>query len=118
MEDITIKRLYYTRSEVSSLMRIPPHVLRTWEQRFPKLRPMKNQSGRILFRPSDLNLVKQIQAWKQAGYTDDKIKRLMVSSEAEDLEVIESKLKVFSPQRALFAQMVEGLEEILDILEK
>jgi DNA-binding transcriptional MerR regulator len=117
MDDLTIKRLYYTRSEVSTLMNIPPHVLKAWEQRFPKLHPMKSQSGRILFRPSDLELVRRIHSWKKAGYTDEKIQRLILVQEMECQESGEATLRIISPQKQLYTQMIEGLKEILHILE-
>ena len=79
---------------------------------------MKSQSGRILFRPSDLALVKQIQSWKEEGYTDDKIQRLILDDDSGDGKHEANRWKVFSPRKAMFSHMTEELRAIIQILDE
>jgi DNA-binding transcriptional MerR regulator len=55
------ERLYYSISEVCEMTDLKPHVLRYWETAFPMLRPSKNQAGNRIYRPKDLELIRQIR---------------------------------------------------------
>ena len=39
-----------TISEVAALLDVPPHVLRFWEGKFTRLRPLKRSGGRRYYR--------------------------------------------------------------------
>jgi DNA-binding transcriptional MerR regulator len=41
---------YFTIGEVSELCAVKPHVLRYWEQEFPRLKPVKRRGNRRYFR--------------------------------------------------------------------
>ncbi len=43
MKDLSIKKLYYSISEVSKLTGIEQYILRYWETEFEQLRPQKNE---------------------------------------------------------------------------
>jgi DNA-binding transcriptional MerR regulator len=64
------KSAFRTIGEVSEALNIKPHVLRYWEQQFSLLKPMKRSGGRRLYRPSDIEMVEEIDRLvNQEGYT-------------------------------------------------
>ena len=64
------KSAFRTIGEVSEALNIKPHVLRYWEQQFSLLKPMKRSGGRRLYRPSDVEMVEEIDRLvNQEGYT-------------------------------------------------
>jgi DNA-binding transcriptional MerR regulator len=52
---------FRTISEVADDLRIPKHVLRFWESKFPQVKPMKRGGGRRYYRPEDLELLRGIK---------------------------------------------------------
>ena len=61
---------YYTISNVSKKLKIPPHVLRFWEKKFNFIKPKKNQTGRRYYSNQDiinLEIIKDLLYNK--GYT-------------------------------------------------
>ena len=50
-----------TISEVAALLDVPPHVLRFWEGKFTRLRPLKRSGGRRYYRPDDITLLRHIR---------------------------------------------------------
>jgi len=64
------KSAFRTIGEVSEALNIKPHVLRYWEQQFSLLKPMKRSGGRRLYRPTDIEMVEEIDRLvNQEGYT-------------------------------------------------
>ena len=45
---------YYTISNVSEKLKIPPHVLRFWEKKFNFVKPKKSQTGRRYYSNQDI----------------------------------------------------------------
>ena len=45
---------YYTISNVSEKLKIPPHVLRFWEKKFNFIKPKKSQTGRRYYSNQDI----------------------------------------------------------------
>ncbi len=61
---------FRTIGEVSDALGIKAHVLRYWEQQFSLLKPLKRSGGRRLYRPSDIDMVQEIDRLvNQEGYT-------------------------------------------------
>ncbi len=56
----TAEKPYRSISEVSELLAIKAHVLRYWETQFATLRPRKNRAGARMYRPKDVELLKEI----------------------------------------------------------
>lgn len=52
---------YFTIGETSYLCGVKPHVLRYWEQEFPKLRPTKRRGNRRYYQLNDLMMIRQIR---------------------------------------------------------
>lgn len=61
---------FKTISEVSALLNVPQHVLRFWESKFPRIKPLKMRGGRRYYRPQDIEILTTIKTllYKQ-GYT-------------------------------------------------
>ena len=61
---------YYTISNVSKKLKIPPHVLRFWEKKFIIVKPRKSETGRRYYSNQDivnLEIIKDLLHNK--GYT-------------------------------------------------
>ena len=68
---------FRTISEVADELKVPKHVLRFWEGRFPQIRPMKRGGGRRYYRPEDLALLRGICHLLHAeGYTIKGVQKL------------------------------------------
>jgi DNA-binding transcriptional MerR regulator len=117
MNGLRIRRLYYSTTDVSEIAKVQPHVLRSWESKFPNLNPSKSKSGRRLFRQGDLDLVLIIKKLKDEGYTEEKIRNLIKYHGREKLikiELLHDREK--SGKVILFFEIYSGLKEILKIL--
>ena len=55
------ERAYYSIGDVCELTGLKPHVLRYWETQFPTLRPIKNRAGSRVYRPKDIDLIRQVR---------------------------------------------------------
>ncbi|MDY8109614.1 MerR family transcriptional regulator [Fulvimarina sp. 2208YS6-2-32] len=64
--------------EVATELKIPQHVLRFWETRFPQVRPLKRGGGRRYYRPEDVALLHGIRFLLYAkGFTIKGVQRLL-----------------------------------------
>ena len=69
---------FRTIGEVSIELDLPQHVLRFWESKFARLRPMKRGGGRRYYRPEDIELLQRIkQLLYEDGYTIKGVQKLM-----------------------------------------
>ena len=69
---------FRTISEVAEDLDLPQHVLRFWETRFPQIRPLKRAGGRRFYRPSDVDLLRDIRdLLYRDGYTIKGVQRLL-----------------------------------------
>ncbi len=69
---------FRTISEVADELKVPKHVLRFWEGRFPQIRPMKRGGGRRYYRPEDLVLLRGICHLLHAeGYTIKGVQKIL-----------------------------------------
>ena len=77
---------YYTISNVSKKLNIPPHVLRFWEKKFNFVKPKKSQTGRRYYSNQDivnLEIIKDLLHNK--GYTiSGAIKYIKNNSEVQN----------------------------------
>ncbi|HAU29710.1 MAG TPA: MerR family transcriptional regulator [Rhodospirillaceae bacterium] len=72
---------FLTISEVSEELKVPQHVLRFWETKFTKLRPLKRAGGRRYYRPEDIDLLRQINdLLYNKGYTIRGAQKMLRSS--------------------------------------
>ncbi|MFA5901316.1 MAG: MerR family transcriptional regulator [Hyphomicrobium sp.] len=69
---------FRTISEVADELKVPKHVLRFWEGRFPQIRPMKRGGGRRYYRPEDLALLRGVCHLLHAeGYTIKGVQKIL-----------------------------------------
>jgi len=77
---------YYTISNVSKKLKIPPHVLRFWEKKFDFVKPKKSGTGRRYYSNQDivnLEIIKDLLHEK--GYTiSGAIKYMKNNNELDD----------------------------------
>ena len=81
---VTIRRggksagAFRTISEVADELAVPQHVLRFWESKFSRLKPLKRGGGRRYYRPEDVVLLRQIKSLLyQDGYTIKGVQKLL-----------------------------------------
>lgn len=61
MKDLSIKKLYYSISEVSKITNVEQYVLRYWETEFEQLSPQKNRAGNRIYTNKDIQLIMKIK---------------------------------------------------------
>ena len=118
MPNLTIRRLYYTVRDVKEITQISSQTLRLWEEKFSLLHPTKNKAGRRLYRQRDLDIILQIKKLKDAGYKDEKITALLLSTDVHiDVdEIIEHMQR--TENRKFMNEISHDLKEILKILDE
>ncbi len=100
---------YFTIGEVSDLCDVKPHVLRYWEQEFPKLKPVKRRGNRRYYQRQDVIMIRQIRSLLyEHGYT--------IGGARQKLSGDESKEDA-SRSHQIVSQLRTELEEVLDILK-
>ena len=69
---------YRTIGEAAEELKLPQHVLRFWETRFPQVKPLKRAGGRRFYRPEDVALLRAIKTLLYGeGYTIKGVQRLI-----------------------------------------
>jgi DNA-binding transcriptional MerR regulator len=69
---------FRTISEVADELNVPQHVLRFWETKFPRIKPLKRGGGRRYYRPEDVALLRRIANLLYIqGYTIRGVQRLL-----------------------------------------
>jgi len=124
MKDLSIKKLYYSISEVSKITSIEQYVLRYWETEFEQLRPQKNRAGNRIYTNKDIQLILHIKTLlRERKYTIEGAKKIMenyspdkliqaTESVSQDVEVEQQEI----PKQEK-TQLQNDLEEIKNILE-
>ncbi len=69
---------FRTISEVADELHVPQHVLRFWETKFPRIKPLKRGGGWRYYRPDDVFLLRRIaDLLYTQGYTIKGVQRLL-----------------------------------------
>jgi DNA-binding transcriptional MerR regulator len=113
-----IRRLYFTMKEICDATRVSAHTLKSWERKYPQLRPAKAKSGKRLYRPSDIRTVEQIRDWTAAGLEDLEIVRRLENSPVEEDETGAEETRTPSASPASGGALVNRLAEIRKGLEE
>ena len=124
MKDLSIKKLYYSISEVSKITSIEQYVLRYWETEFEQLKPQKNRAGNRIYTNKDIQLILHIKTLlRERKYTIEGAKKILEnyapekvlqSSEVEK-EVIENEEPQNSKREK--SSLQNDLEEVKSLLE-
>ena len=90
---------FKTISEVAAELGLPQHVLRFWETKFNRIKPLKRGGGRRYYRPDDVNLLKGIsRLLYDQGYTIKGVQRILKSRGSKFVASIEENSEpIFSP---------------------
>lgn len=72
-----------TIGELSAELGVPQHILRYWETKFSKLRPLTRAGNRRYYRPDDVVLVRRIhQLLNVEGYTVKGVQKVLTGKPA------------------------------------
>ncbi len=78
MKNLSIKKLYYSISEVSKITEVEQYVLRYWETEFEELKPQKNRAGNRIYTNKDIQLILQIKnLLREKKYTIEGAKKIL-----------------------------------------
>ncbi len=124
MKDLSIKKLYYSISEVSKITGIEQYVLRYWETEFEQLKPQKNRAGNRIYTNKDIQLILHIKnLLRERKFTIEGAKKIMENYSPERiLSVSESENNVdVNPEppasKKEKSSLQKDLEEVKNILE-
>ncbi len=94
MRDLSIKKLYYSISEVSKITDIEQYVLRYWETEFELLTPQKNRAGNRIYTNKDIRLILYIkELLREKKYTIEGAKKILEDYEQDKKPIVEIKEK-------------------------
>jgi DNA-binding transcriptional MerR regulator len=124
MKDLSIKKLYYSISEVSKITNIEQYVLRYWETEFEQLKPQKNRAGNRIYTNKDIQLIMHIKTLlRERKYTIEGAKKIMENYAPDKIlqtsEPENSANEVDEPQivRNDKTALQNDLEEVKSLLE-
>lgn len=94
MKDLSIKKLYYSISEVSKITDLEQYVLRYWETEFEELKPQKNRAGNRIYTNRDIKLILYIKKLlREERYTIEGAKQILKSynpdTDGEQLKMLD-----------------------------
>ena len=125
MKDLSIKKLYYSISEVSKITSVEQYVLRYWETEFDQLKPQKNRAGNRIYTNKDIQLIMHIKGLlRERKYTIEGARKILEDYSTENVlqpnetEVSEEENKsYYSETKHERPSIKKDLEEIKSILE-
>ena len=125
MKNLSIKKLYYSISEVSKITAVEQYVLRYWETEFEELKPQKNRAGNRIYTNKDIQLILQIKSLlREKKYTIEGAKKILQNYVPEPAVQHNEHVKAADVQAAVHndgkkdkESIKKDLEEIKDIIE-
>ncbi len=126
MKDLSIKKLYYSISEVSKITEMEQYVLRYWETEFEQLKPQKNRAGNRIYTNKDIQVILQIKTLlRDKKYTIEGAKKILEeyspdknsSSETEQPTLFDINTSSNSTGKKEKPSLKKDLEEIKNVLE-
>lgn len=128
MKDLSIKKLYYSISEVSKLTGIEQYILRYWETEFEQLKPQKNRAGNRIYTNKDIQLILYIKnLLRERKYTIEGAKKILENYSSEKLTEEQTQLSETEPVKPKVDDANPGsrdkqvlkkdLEELKNLLE-
>lgn len=122
MKDFSIKKLYYSISEVSKITDLEQYVLRYWESEFDELKPAKNRAGNRIYTNRDIQLILYIKKLlREERYTIEGAKHVLKNyspAEAQEtlkLEMPPERKPEIQQTRMAFATGDSLREDLLEI---
>ncbi len=125
MKNLSMKKLYYSISEVSKITEVEQYVLRYWETEFEGLNPQKNRAGNRIYTNKDIQLIMQIKSLlRDKKYTIIGAKKILENYSYENSsQTLEPELKsnvqvvIQSEVKKDNYELKKDLAEIKTILE-
>lgn len=118
MRDLSIKKLYYSISEVSKITDIEQYVLRYWETEFEELSPQKNRAGNRIYTNKDIRLILYIkELLREKKYTIEGAKKILENYEQEKKPVIEVKEKKVHNETDVSIEVEKNIPSLKEDLE-
>lgn len=125
MKDLSIKKLYYSISEVSKITEIEQYVLRYWETEFEQLRPQKNRAGNRIYTNKDIQVILQIKSLlRDKKYTIEGAKKILENYSPDQDSSSEGDPTLFDPNGSSNSSgkkdkplLKKDLEDIKGVLE-
>lgn len=118
MRDLSIKKLYYSISEVSKITDIEQYVLRYWETEFEQLSPQKNRAGNRIYTNKDIRLILYIkELLREKKYTIEGAKKILENYEQEKKPVIEVKEKKVHSDIDISIEVEKNIPSLKEDLE-
>jgi len=124
MKDLSIKKLYYSISEVSKITNIEQYVLRYWETEFEQLKPQKNRAGNRIYTNKDIQLILHIKnLLRERKYTIEGAKKIMENYSPDKLmqtnepDTLQVEAETQVEQKPEKSNLHKDLEEIKSLLE-
>ncbi|MHB1687533.1 MAG: MerR family transcriptional regulator [Ignavibacteriaceae bacterium] len=125
MKDLSIKKLYYSISEVSKITEVEQYVLRYWETEFEELSPQKNRAGNRIYTNKDIQLILKIKTLlRDKKYTIEGAKKILGNFEPEVVKVSQESIMnpvgnsaVTIENKKEKSSVKKDLEEVKEILE-
>jgi len=100
MKNFSMKKLYYSISEVSRICDLEQYVLRYWETEFDQLKPAKNSSGNRIYTNKDIKMILLIKKLlKEEKYTIEGAKKILKNYNIGDESVERTDMKVVDVQK-------------------
>ena len=91
-KNFSMKKLYYSISEVSKITELEQYVLRYWETEFELLKPAKNLAGNRIYTNKDIKLILHIKKLlRNEKYTIEGAKKLLKNYTKKEEEAESSK---------------------------
>lgn len=129
MKDLSIKKLYYSISEVSKLTDVEQYILRYWETEFEQLHPQKNRAGNRIYTNKDINLILKIKSLlRDKKYTIEGAKRILNNNEniesisetalKKGINNLETRIDVTTSENVNNDSLRKDLIEIKKLLEE
>ena len=125
MKDLSIKKLYYSISEVSKITEMEQYVLRYWETEFEQLKPQKNRAGNRIYTNKDIQVILQIKnLLRDKKYTIEGAKKILEEYSTDKNSDSEIEPTLFDTNTSSNStgkkekpSLKKDLEEIKDVLE-
>ncbi|MDA8390499.1 MAG: MerR family transcriptional regulator [Gammaproteobacteria bacterium] len=109
---------YFTIGEVSDLCEVKPHVLRYWEQEFPKLQGVKRRGNRRYYQRHDVQLIREIRSLLYIeGFTISGARNRLSQRPAPAADMAAAaEPPSLSSERDILEMLAEALEEVRRLL--
>ncbi len=127
MKDLSIKKLYYSISEVSKITEMEQYVLRYWETEFLQLKPQKNRAGNRIYTNKDIQLIMHIKTLlREKKYTIEGAKKILenyspdlIQQQSEpQLHVVEHAVSELKKEKPSVKKDLEEIKYFLENLLK